>query len=198
MTKYFKKSCKHNKGSHGSTDSNYPSTNQYNTIHADKHKCKPCNTNNQVNKVIGQTSTPKTTKPEPKDKDPHGSDSPDSCIDSSSDSEWLSWADKIIEVKLSNMKYAANFPITINNNNTISLFDTGGTVSSMSKACFDKLKPKPALVQTHTYKVNGTNGNSIGLLRTTTCTLKFTKKIPTAVHSLQTPLPKYFRLRFLT
>ena len=73
------------------------------------------------------------------------------------------------------MKYAAHFPATINNNQTISLFDTGTKISCMSKACFDKLQPKPALVQTHTYKVNGTNGNSLGPIRTTTCTLEFPK-----------------------
>ena len=82
------------------------------------------------------------------------------------------------------MKYAANFPVTINNNNTISLFDTGATISCMSKACFDILQPKPTLVQMCTYKVNGANGNSLGPLGTTTCTLEFPKKIPTAVHSL--------------
>ena len=61
-----------------------------------------------------------------------------------------SQADKIIEVKLSNMKYAANFPVTMNKNNTISLFDMGATISCMSKACFNKLKPKPTLVQIKT------------------------------------------------
>ena len=60
------------------------------------------------------------------------------------------------------MKYATNFPMTINKNNTISLFDTGATISCMSKTCFDKLQPKPILVQTHTYKVNGANGNGLG------------------------------------
>ena len=79
-------------------------------------------------------------------------------------------ADKIIEVKLSNMKYAANFPTTINKNNTIFLFDTGATISSMSKAWCDKLQPKPSLVLTHTYKANGADGNSLGPLRMTTCT----------------------------
>ena len=82
------------------------------------------------------------------------------------------------------MKYAANFPITINNNNIISLFDTGATISYMSKAHFDKLDPKPALVQTHAYKVNGNNSNSLGPLGTTTCTLEFPPEISTAVHSL--------------
>ena len=66
---------------------------------------------------------------------------------------------KSIEVKLSNMKYAAQLS---HKNNTISLFDTGATISCMSKACFDKLQPEPTLVQTKTYKVNGTNGNSLG------------------------------------
>ena len=36
--------------------------------------------------------------------------SPDNNLNSPSDSEWVSWADEIIEVKLSNMKYAAKFP----------------------------------------------------------------------------------------
>ena len=97
-------------------------------------------------------------------------------LDSSSDWEWLSQADKIVEVKWSNMKYAANFPVTINKNNTISLFDTEATMSCISKACFDKLWLRPALVQTHTYKVNGANGNRLGLIGMTTCTLEFLQK----------------------
>ena len=44
------------------------------------------------------------------------------------------------------------------------------------KACFEKLQPKPTLVQTCTYKVNGANGNSFGPIRMTTCTLEFPKK----------------------
>ena len=71
------------------------------------------------------------------------------------------------------MKYAANFPVTINNN-TISLFATGATISCMSKACFDKPQPKPALAQTH--KVNAANSSSLGPLRMTTCILEFPKK----------------------
>ena len=43
-------------------------------------------------------------------------------------------------------------------------------------ACFDKLQPKPALVQTHTYKVNGANGSSLSPHRMTTCTLEFPTK----------------------
>ena len=81
-----------------------------------------------------------------------------------------------MEVKLSNMEYAPNVPVTINKNNTISLFDTGATISCMSKPCFDKLQPKPTLVQTNTYKVNGANGNTLGPIRMTTCTLEFPKK----------------------
>ena len=82
------------------------------------------------------------------------------------------------------MKYVANFPVTINNNDTTSLFDTRAAISCMSNACFDKLQPKPALVQRHTYKINCANDNSLGPLRTTTCTLEYPKKMPTAVHSL--------------
>ena len=87
------------------------------------------NTNNQVNKIPEQTHASKNTKSEPKDiNDSHDSDSLDNNLDSSSDSEWLSQTDEIIEVKLSNMKNATNFPVTINKNNTISLFDTGATI----------------------------------------------------------------------
>ena len=68
-------------------------------MHSDKHKCKFHNTNDHINEIVGQTSASKNTKWEPEDiKDPHDSDSPDSNLDSSSDSEWLSWADEIIEV----------------------------------------------------------------------------------------------------
>ena len=87
MTKYFKKSYKHIKSSHDSTDSNHPTTNQYNATYADKHKCKPCNTNDQVNEIIDQTCTTKTTKSEPEDVESHDSDSQVSNIESSSDSE---------------------------------------------------------------------------------------------------------------
>ena len=83
---------------------------------------------------------------------------------------------KIIDVKLSNMKYAANFPVTINKSNTISLFDTGATISCMSKACFDKLQPKPTLVQKQTYKVNGANSKTLSPIGMTTCTPDFPKK----------------------
>ena len=87
--------------------------------------------------------TPKTTKSKHEDIDPPWlQQSTIVYIESSSDSEWLSQGDVIIEVKLSNMKYAVKFPVTINNNNTISLSDTGATISCMSKACFDKLLPK--------------------------------------------------------
>ena len=56
------------------------------------------------------------------------------------------------------------------------LFNTGATISCMSKACFDKLYLKPKLTQTYTYKVNGANANSLGPLGTPTCTLEFTRK----------------------
>ena len=74
------------------------------------------------------------------------------------------------------MKHATNFPVTINRNNTIFLFDTEATISCMSKACFNKLQPRPKLVETNIYKVNGADGNSLGPIGMTTCTLEFPKK----------------------
>ena len=74
------------------------------------------------------------------------------------------------------MRHAVNFPVIINLNKTISLFETGATILNMSKSHFDKLKPQPKLVRTNTYRVNGANGNSLGPIETTTCTLKFPKK----------------------
>ena len=74
------------------------------------------------------------------------------------------------------MKYSGNFLVTINNNNIISLFDTGATIYCMSIACFDKLQTKSVLVQTHAYKVNGADISSLGPLRTTICTLEFPTK----------------------
>ena len=62
------------------------------------------------------------------------------------------------------MKYSTKFPVIINKNNTIFLFDTEATISCMSKSCFDKLQSKPALVQTHTYKVNGADAIVLVLL----------------------------------
>ena len=69
--------------------------------------------------------------------------------------------DEVMEVTISNMKYAANFPVTINWNKTISLFDKGATISCMSKSCFDKLQPQPKLVRRNTYRVNSANRNSL-------------------------------------
>ena len=57
----------------------------------------------------------------------------------------------------------------------VSLFDTCATISCMSKACFDKLDYKPLLITKCTYRVNGADGNSLGPLTTTTCTLEFPK-----------------------
>ena len=46
----------------------------------------------------------------------------------------------------------------------------------MSKACFNKLKSRPTVVQTNIYKVNGADGNSLGPIGMTACTLEFPKK----------------------
>ena len=66
--------------------------------------------------------------------------------------------------------------VTINRNNTISLFATEATISCMSRTCLDKLQPKPKLVHTNICKVNGAKGNSLGPIGMTTCTLEFLKK----------------------
>ena len=187
MTRYVKKSYKHNKSHNTSNNNHYPSTNHKSTLHLDKHTCKSCNTNNQVNKIIGQAHTSENTKSEPEYiKDPHDSDNPDSNLDSSSNSEWLSKADKIIEVKLSNMKYAANFPVTINKNNTISLFDIEAIISCMSKVCFNKLQPKLTLVQTNTYKENGADGISLGQIGNDHMYSWIPYKISTIIHHSKT------------
>ena len=74
------------------------------------------------------------------------------------------------------MKYAVNFLVTINWNRKISLFNTGTTISCLSKACFDKLQPQQNLVRTNTYRVNSVNGNILGPIGMTTCTLEFPQK----------------------
>ena len=50
---------------------------------------------------------------------------------------------KLLNLKLRNAKYTTNFPVTINNNKTVSLFDMGATIYCMLKACFEKLEHKP-------------------------------------------------------
>ena len=144
----------------------------------DKHVCKTHNYNEEINEVTGQTQTLKNTKSETEEtKDHHDSDSHNSSFDSSSDLKGLSQTDEIIEVTISNMIYVANFPVSINQNRTISLYDydTGATISCMSKSCFDKLQPQPKLVKMNTNKVNDADGNSLGPIGMTTCTLKFSK-----------------------
>ena len=88
MTRYFKKSYKHNRSHHTSIDNHHPSTNHNSSLHSDKYKCKSCNTNDQVKEIFGQTLISKNIKSEPKDiKDLHDSDHPASKLDSVSDSE---------------------------------------------------------------------------------------------------------------
>ena len=152
MTKYFKRSFKHNKPHSNHPNIHTTSTNHHNNSHSDKHKHKPCNNNDEVNEITNSKHTSKNTLAEPENnKECYDSDCSDSILDSSSDSEWLSRENKLTEVKLSNTKYTTDFPVTINNNETISQFDTGTTSSYMPKACFDKLDPKPKLTDTHTH-----------------------------------------------
>ena len=85
MAKYFKRSYKHSR-CHPCDNSNcHRSTNHYNNSHPDRHKCQPCNNNDEVNKIINQTCTSNNTPSVPKNsKAHHDSDSSDSILDSSS------------------------------------------------------------------------------------------------------------------
>ena len=62
MSQYFKKSYKHNKLHHTNIDNNYPSITHNSLPHSDKHTCKTHNSNDKVNKIIGQTQTARNIK----------------------------------------------------------------------------------------------------------------------------------------
>ena len=143
MTKYFKRALKHIP-SHTKINDHY----QHKTSisHSDKCKYKNHYHKDEVNEITSETCilmhTPTKTDDTPNNTD---IDSSNSTMDYTSDSKLLSRQHSIIEVKLSNCKYAANFPVKVNNKNNqaVSLFDTGATICCMSKACFDKLDPNP-------------------------------------------------------
>ena len=141
------------------------------------HKHKPHYHKDEVNEITLDTWTPKHT-PTNFDETPDNTygDNLDNTADSSSDSKWLSREHEIIEVKLSNSKYAANFPAIVNNNQTVSLFNTGATISCILKSYFDKLYPRPLLITKHPCRVNSTDSNSLGSFGIATCTLEFPKK----------------------
>ena len=76
--------------------------------HRDNHK-------EEVNEITSDTGTPKHTSTKSNDTpDNTDIDSSDSTTDSSSDSEH-----EVIEVTLSNSKYAANFPVKVDNKQTV-------------------------------------------------------------------------------
>ena len=177
MTTYFKRSCKDSKSHSSDNSTHHSSTNHYSSSHPDRHKCKSCNNNEEVNEIINQNCTSNCAPSEHENNEECCDwDGPDTYLIPSLDLKWLSWENEIIKVKLSNTKYGTNFPVTINSNHTIFFFDTGATISCMSKTCFEKLDPKPTLKQTHTLKVNGTDSSSHGPLGTTACTLEFPRK----------------------
>ena len=134
MTKYFKGSCKHSNSHPSDNNSHHINTNHYSTPYSDKHKFKSCKNNDKVSEVIHSTCNLIAYHQNPKhSKELNDSDSFHSSLNSSLDSELLAQTDDIIKVKLRNTKYATNFPVTINKNLTISLFDTDATISCMSK-----------------------------------------------------------------
>ena len=200
MTKYFKRSFKHNKPQSNDNSNPTTSTNHCNTSLSDKHKHKQQNDSDKGNEITNSTHTPKIRLAEPENnKEHYDLDSSDSILDSFSDSEWLSRGNKINEVELSNTKYTANFLAKISNSKTIFLFDRSTTISSMSKACFEKLDLKPKLTHTHTYKVNSANGNSLSPPQHNYLYPEIPQEIPATVYSLQTSTSTYYLgIRFFT
>ena len=170
MTRYFKKSYKNGKSHQVNTDNNHSCKSQNNSYNPDKYVHRTNSNSNHVNQITGQSCSLKGTKPETVNTiDHHDSNSPDSSFSTLSYSEWLSGTDKVTEVTTSDMNYAANFPVAINHNRTIFVFDTRSTISCMSKSCFDKLQPQPLLVQTSAYRVNCADGNSLVLCKAVPC-----------------------------
>ena len=113
MTKYLKRSLKP-KSSHPNNTSNFQSNTSI--PHSGKHKCKSHYLKDDVNKIITNTHTPNNKATETDNiQEKTDLDSCDRTMDSASDSKWLSREHEIIKVKLSDTKYAANFPVTINN-----------------------------------------------------------------------------------
>ena len=77
--------------------------------------------------------------------------------------------------QISNLKYAANFPVTINTNNTISVWHKSYYYLYV-KSMLWQATTQPTLAQTNIYKVNGADDNSLGPICMTKCTLEFPKK----------------------
>ena len=71
---------------------------------------------------------------------------------------------KIIEVKLNNIRYATNFPVTINKNKIISFLTQVLPFPVCQKHVLINCIPNQHLIQTHMYKVNGAEGNNLGPL----------------------------------
>ena len=141
MTWYFRKSIKH---IWSCTKHNDHYQQISSTHHNDKQKHRIHCHKDKVNEITSDTHNPQIT-PTETDKTILDTDidNSDNNMDSALDSKWLPREHNIVEVKLSDSKYSATFPARVNNNQTISLFDTGATISCMSTACFDKLDPKP-------------------------------------------------------
>ena len=88
MTKYFNRSCKKNKPHHNNNNNPTTSTNHHNNSHSDKHKHRPCNNSDEVNKILTQQTPIKNALAEPENNIEHyDSDNCDSILNSSSDSK---------------------------------------------------------------------------------------------------------------
>ena len=87
MKKYFKKLYMHNKP-HLNDSNCHTSTNHYSKSHSDRHRHKPHNNSNDVNEITNSTHTSNNPHSELEiNKEHHASDTSDSILNSSSDSE---------------------------------------------------------------------------------------------------------------
>ena len=99
MTRYFKKIYKNGKSYHITTDSSHSRKSQSNSHDPDKYSCRKSSNTDHVNEITYQMWSLKGTKLETKNKVDHH--------------EWLSRTGEVIEVTISDIKYAANFPVTV-------------------------------------------------------------------------------------
>ena len=182
IMKYFKRSLKHIPLHPNNTD-HHPCN--ASTSHSDNHKCNSHYHKDKVIKITSDNYIPKHITTETDDiPDNTKVYTSNSNMDSALDSKWLFWEHQVIQVKLSDSKNVANFQVKIHNKQMVSLFDIGATISCMSIVCFDNLDLKPHSLTKCIYRVNGADGNSLGPLSTTTCTLRVSQKVSATVHSL--------------
>ena len=120
-----KNSYKSIKSHHANYYNNYHCTTHNSSLHSDKQTYETHNPNDQVNEITGQMQISKSTKTEPEDtKEPPTLKILIPIFNSSSLRMTItSWQNVWGQIKQHEICY--KFPVPINRNNTISLFDTG-------------------------------------------------------------------------